>query len=100
MSYTMEQLVKALACQAVDEAVQPAGQDVGEMADNLYHLLKGLRPDSDQVQDVLDRRRAELDRYSFQPAKNALLRAIETVVRNKYNDDPSEIITIITQALE
>jgi hypothetical protein len=109
MKYTVEQLIRALVDQTMGEAnfddvyqvdktnaYDPSALD---MADNLYHQLKGLRVESEQAQEVLDRLRPELDKFSHYPAANQLLDSIEQVVWKKYRDDPKPIAAIVVQAL-
>lgn len=108
MNYSFEQLVRALVVQTMGEAsldnfsIHEQAADEGSpmnMADKLYHNLKGLSVDSEQTEEVLSKMAVELDRYSFSPAIDSLIQAIEQVVRAKYRDDPEPIIRIVTKFL-
>jgi hypothetical protein len=107
MRYTMEELVRALVVQTMGEVsldescLQEELEDspYRDFAENLFHQLRGVRPGSDQANQVVSKMAAELDRFSHYPASHQLLDTMEDVIWNKYAEDPRPYVRIVVDAL-
>ncbi len=106
MHYDMDQLIKALVVQTMDETKlaeyqQTNQSDVGlyKLAENLYLSLRGTQPDSKQAKKAISNFVGELDIYSHYPLSHKLLCVIEDIIWNKYKDDPKPIIKIVVSVM-
>lgn len=115
MKYTMEELVKALVAETINETneqvydlqqspnpnlgFKTVCSDAEKLAEKIYLALKNIHPCSSEAKKVIEQFEVEIDFYSYYPQSQRLLCAIEDIVWRKYKDDPRPILDMVSSMI-